>query len=63
VKKKYQSEALMVCHQDAVGLHQLGLIDDAKMREFDEGCLVPEPKAPSAQKTLTPVHAHPLPRA
>jgi hypothetical protein len=30
----------MVLHQDAVGLHQLGLISDVTMREYDEGCLV-----------------------
>jgi DNA-binding transcriptional regulator YiaG len=57
VKKKYQSEALMVCHQDAVGLHRLGLIDDAKMREFDEGCLVPEP-SPKADTQQSPVPAY-----
>jgi len=42
--KKYQSEALMVIHQDAEGMHRLGIISDAEMREFDEGCLVQEPK-------------------
>jgi DNA-binding transcriptional regulator YiaG len=42
MKKKYQSEILMVCHQDAEEMYKLGLIDDAKMREFDEGCLLPE---------------------
>jgi DNA-binding transcriptional regulator YiaG len=46
MKKKYYSEALMVIHQDAAGSHQLGIIDDARMREYDEGCLVPEPKVP-----------------
>jgi DNA-binding transcriptional regulator YiaG len=40
--KKYQSEILMVCHQDAEEMYELGLIGDAKMREFDEGCLVHE---------------------
>ena len=42
--KKYQSEALMVVHQDAEGMHRLGIISDAEMKEFDEGCLVQEPK-------------------
>jgi DNA-binding transcriptional regulator YiaG len=46
VEKKYQSEQLMVIHQDAVGLYELGLIDDATMREFDKDCLVPKPEAP-----------------
>ena len=42
--KKYQSEQLMVIHQDAEGLHRLGIISDAEMKEYDEGCLVQEPK-------------------
>ena len=45
--KKYKSEALMVIHQDAEGMHRLGIISDAEMREFDEGCLVQEPKTGS----------------
>jgi DNA-binding transcriptional regulator YiaG len=42
--RKYGSEALMVLHQDAEGLHRLGIISDAEMREFDEDCLVKEPE-------------------
>jgi DNA-binding transcriptional regulator YiaG len=44
--KKYQSEQLMVCHQDAEAMRRLGIISDAEMREFDQDCLVPEPKTP-----------------
>jgi DNA-binding transcriptional regulator YiaG len=44
--KKYQSEQLMVCHQDAEALYQIGAISEAEMREFDEECLVPDPRAP-----------------
>ena len=29
-------------HRSVAGMHRIGLMDDAKMREFDEGCLVPE---------------------
>ncbi|WP_461256573.1 hypothetical protein [Treponema sp. R80B11-R83G3] len=43
--KKYQSEALKVIHQDAEGLHRLGIISDKKMQEYDQGCLVQGPKA------------------
>jgi len=43
--KKYQSEALEVIHQDAEGLHRLGIISDKEMREYDQGCLVKEPEA------------------
>jgi DNA-binding transcriptional regulator YiaG len=42
--KKYQSEILMVIHQDAEGMYELGIIDDVKMGEFDEMCLIPEPE-------------------
>ena len=40
--KKYESEALMVMHQQAEGLHRLGIISDAEMKEYDEDCLVQE---------------------
>ena len=40
--KKYRSEALMVTHQDAEGLHRLGIISDVEMKEYDEDCLVQE---------------------
>jgi len=39
---KYINEALMVCHQQAEWMHGMGIINDDKMREFDEGCLVRE---------------------
>ena len=42
VEKKYQSEALMVCHQSAESLFQLGIIDADEMREYDKDCLVQE---------------------
>ena len=41
--KKFQSEALMVLHQDAEGLRRLGIISDTEMKKYDEGCLVKEP--------------------
>jgi len=41
--KKYQSEALEVIHQDAEGLHRLGIISDEEMQEYDRDCLVQEP--------------------
>jgi hypothetical protein len=44
VEKKYQSEISMIVHQDAEGMYQLGIIDDVRMREFDEMCLVQEPE-------------------
>jgi DNA-binding transcriptional regulator YiaG len=45
--KKYESEILMVCHQEAENLYQIGAIDAERMQEFDEMCLAhdyePEP--------------------
>jgi DNA-binding transcriptional regulator YiaG len=50
VKKKYQSKMLQVIHEDMKGMHDLGIISDAEMREFDEECLVQEPE-PSYKST------------
>ena len=41
---KYQNELDMVIHEMAEDLYKEGLIDDAKMREFDEACLMLEPE-------------------
>jgi hypothetical protein len=41
MKKVYESEQLMVLHQSAQDLFELGIIDAADMRDFDECCLVP----------------------
>jgi DNA-binding transcriptional regulator YiaG len=48
--KKYQSEVLMVIHQDAEGMHRLGIISDEKMKEFDRGCLVQEKERSNKSK-------------
>ncbi|GHV44020.1 hypothetical protein AGMMS49546_27260 [Spirochaetia bacterium] len=51
-EKKYYSEASMVAHEMAKDLHELGAINDARMKEYDEMCLVQEPKtAKEAPKT------------
>ena len=44
MRKKFQSKILQAIHEDAKGMHRLGIISDAEMREFDEDCLVQEPK-------------------
>ena len=44
MKLKYGSEILQVMHEDMKGMHELGIISDARMREFDEMCLVQEPE-------------------
>ncbi len=39
--KKYKSVALEVLHKSMVGLHEIGLLPDEKMRKFDLSCLKP----------------------
>jgi hypothetical protein len=39
--KKYQSEQLMVCHQDAEALYQIGAISDAEMGNLTRTVLFP----------------------
>ncbi|MDR1247925.1 MAG: XRE family transcriptional regulator [Treponema sp.] len=63
--KKYQSEQLGVCHQDAEALYRIGAISEAELREFDEDCLVPDPKAPKkvpAGVQQVPASAYASPR-
>ena len=44
MKKKYQSKILKAIHEDAAGMHKLGIISDERMLEYDKECLVPDPK-------------------
>jgi DNA-binding transcriptional regulator YiaG len=61
MKWTYQSEQLMICHQDAEALYQIGAITEAQMREFDKECLVPElvSEAPSARQVPVPAYTSP----
>ena len=50
---KYRSDPLAVAHKTAAGLHRLGLIDKATMREFDASCLTTvETLSPQAIQSL-----------
>jgi DNA-binding transcriptional regulator YiaG len=44
-KGKYKSELLMVCHMDALAMHEVGAISDQEMEEYDRDCLVSFPKS------------------
>ena len=44
MEKAYQSEILGVLHEMAEDLHQIGAISDARMKEHDRNCRVPESK-------------------
>jgi len=41
---KYKSEIFEVVHQDATEMFKIGAISEARMREFDEMCLIHEPE-------------------
>ena len=62
MKKKYQSEQLMVCHEEAQALYEIGAIDVTRMREFDEMCLVPDLTQKSSGAQQSPVPAYTIPR-
>jgi DNA-binding transcriptional regulator YiaG len=53
MKNKYESELLQVIHEDMKGMHRLGIISDARMREFDKMCLIQEPE--TAHPTENPL--------
>ena len=53
-KGKYKSEILMVCHQDAQAMHEVGAISDKEMKEFDRDCLVKEPETTYESKRENP---------
>jgi len=57
--KKYQSDTLKVIHQDAEGLHRLGIISDKEMLEYDQDCLIQEPEtSPAAPKAEVTEQVH-----
>ncbi|GHU60582.1 hypothetical protein FACS189445_0280 [Spirochaetia bacterium] len=62
MKKKYESELLMVCHETAQALHEIGAITDAEMKEFDEDCLVHDPSSPSGSPKQSSIPAYANPR-
>ncbi|GMO17970.1 MAG: hypothetical protein LBG79_03075 [Spirochaetaceae bacterium] len=40
MKKKYKSEALEALNETVSGLHKIGLVTEAEMRWYDDGCFV-----------------------
>jgi len=43
MEKKYHCDICMGIHESMKELFDIGLISEAEMREFDDGCLVAEP--------------------
>ena len=42
--KKYKSDIYEAVHEDAMADFEVGAISEARMREYDEMCLVQEPE-------------------
>ena len=42
--RKYKSDAFGAIHEDAMANFEVGAISSARMREYDEMCLVQEPE-------------------
>jgi putative transcriptional regulator len=65
-RRKGESPILASVHETVAGLHRIGIVDKATMREFDALCLMPvEPLAPAEIRALRerenvsqPVFAH-----
>lgn len=52
-RKNPESDILATVHETMSGLHRIGLVDKATMREFDAMCLTPvTPMAPEEIKAL-----------
>jgi DNA-binding transcriptional regulator YiaG len=60
---KYKSEICEVMHQDALADFEVGAISEARMREYDEMCLVQTPQTarkaehPEERQSITPAIA------
>ena len=52
-KGKYKSELLMVCHMEAKAQHEIGLLNDKEMREYDRDCLVSPSRAIKTSKGMS----------
>jgi DNA-binding transcriptional regulator YiaG len=66
MKQKYQSEIMESIHEEAKALFEAGAIDENRMAEYDQACLLSKPNAPPAvnsalpakrRQTVTPAYA------
>jgi len=55
---KYRSEICEIMHHDAMADFELGIISKARMKEYDEMCLVQEPEP--AYETETSIKLEPV---
>jgi len=49
--KKYRDEIAQVCHEIVKDGHNLGIINNAEMKEFEADCFVQEPETVYKAKT------------
>ena len=57
-KRKFKSDAFEAIHASATALHQVGAIDKATMRGFDESCLLTPPAMAAKQIKRIRERAH-----
>ncbi len=57
-KRKFKSDAFEAIHASAIALHQVGAIDKATMRGFDESCLLTPPAIAAKQIKRIRERAH-----
>ncbi len=50
--KKFRSKISAAVHESMSDLRKSGLIDDAKMREFDQSCLKPDKEAGGGPRAM-----------
>ena len=59
--KKFRDDIAMVCHEIIKDGHQLGIVTDAEMEDFEKGCFADEPdtipQSVNAPKAVTPALA------
>ena len=54
--RKYKSDAYEAIHEDAMANFEVGAISAARMREYDEMCLVQEPETAYEKNPATTEH-------
>ena len=54
--RKYKSDAYEAIHEDAMADFEVGAISKARMREYDEMCLVQEPETAYEENLSTTEH-------
>ena len=51
MKQKYQSKIMEAIHEEAQALFEAGAIDEKRMQEYDNACIIPKPNSPVIVKS------------